>query len=54
MEKYKEKCPKCGSDANFLPIPPPKDNLQKRTRKVMFKCSNPDCGYDFSKEYDLN
>ena len=54
MEQYKEKCPKCGSDANFAPIPPPKDDPVKRTRLVKFKCSNIVCGHEFFREFDLH
>ena len=49
MENYKEKCPKCGSDVDF--IPPSDVDKKERVLIVRFKCRS--CNYDFIKNYKL-
>jgi transposase-like protein len=47
MEKYQEKCPKCGANANF--VPPPKED---KSLDVTFKCSA--CRNVFEKEFNVH
>ena len=50
MEKYQEKCPKCGNDTDF--IPPTKEDKGKRVLIVTFKCRA--CNHVFNKEFDVH